>query len=362
MAQAPFDVVVADMRMPVMTGADLLNQVMRLYPRTVRLILSGHADSNLVLKCVGSTHQYLSKPCDREMLKATVERAAALEQSLQSETLRKLASQMERLPSLPSLYGEIVEKVKSPDVLLGDVAAIVTKDIGMTAKLLKLVNSAFFGLGRQISDPEEAVAYLGIDTLKSLVLTIHTFDQFDGARVPGFSCEALWQHSAETAQAAKAIAQAEEANPKLVDEAFSAGLLHDSGKLVLAGNFGTQYRDALHLAATDSCSLLEAERRVFGATHAEVGGYLLGLWGLPVPVVEAITLHHDPAQCLNRALSPLLAVHVGDALSHEVAAPASGRLSEPPPDQAYLTQMGLVHRLDPWRSCVRAALTQNETV
>jgi HD-like signal output (HDOD) protein/CheY-like chemotaxis protein len=359
MARKPFDVVVADMRMPVMNGAELLNQVMQNYPRTVRLILSGHADNDMVLKCVGSTHQYLSKPCDPDMLRQTIERAAALERTLESQTLRQLVSQMQRLPSLPSLYIEIVEKIKSPEVPLQDIAAIVAKDIGMTAQLLKLVNSAFFGLSQEISSAEAAVSYLGIDTIKSLVLSIHTFSRFNAIHIPGFSIDELWRHSMSTATAARAIALTQERNSKVADEAFSAGMLHDTGKLVLAGNFPAEYAEVLRLVDTQSLPLLIAERRVVGATHADVGGYLLGLWGLPVPVVEAIMLHHQPGLCPVKTFSPLTAVHVGDFLAREntssgLPAPEAGL------DMGYLESCGSAKCLDRWRAVVQDALDKEQ--
>ena len=175
MERGGVDVVVSDMRMPGMNGAQLMTEVMKRHPQTVRIILSGHADQDLIMKCVGSTHQYLAKPCDPDALKATVGRASAMDAAMQNKTLQKLTSQMDRLPSLPSLYIEVVEKLQTPEVTLEDVAVIIAKDIGMTAKILKLVNSAFFGLRRQISGPEEAVAYLGLDTIKALVLSINAF-------------------------------------------------------------------------------------------------------------------------------------------------------------------------------------------
>src|SRR5437762_9749706 len=115
MASNPFAVIVSDMRMPGMNGAHLLNEVMKRYPKTVRLILSGHADQDLIMKCVGSTHQYLTKPCEPEALKATVRRASALAGSLQNEKLLQLISQMDRLPSIPALYVEVMEKLQRPE-------------------------------------------------------------------------------------------------------------------------------------------------------------------------------------------------------------------------------------------------------
>jgi len=350
MAQAPFDVVISDMRMPGMNGAELLAEVLKRFPKTVRLILSGHADRDLVFKCVGSTHQYLSKPCQPEELKAAISRASNLEQSLRDQNLRQLVSRLDRLPSIPALYVQIVEKLQDPEIGLDEIGDIVAKDLAMTAKILKLVNSAFFGLGRQISSPAEAVSYLGVETIKSLVLSIHAFSQFSSARLGSFSIDSLWVHSQQTAGLAKEIARMEDSDNRLVDDSFVAGLLHDTGKLILASNFPEPYDRVLQAGMSGTAALLAAEENHFGANHAEVGGYLLGLWGLPVPVVEAIALHHQPATYPHLSFSPLTAVHVANAL---IQAP-------PPPaeelDLNYLATLGLDSRLVHWRRAAEGSL------
>lgn len=355
MDQAPFDVVISDMRMPGMNGAELLAEILKRYPKTVRLVLSGHADRDLVLKCIGSTHQYLSKPCEPEELKSAITRAGDLEQSLRDENLRKLIARMDRLPSIPSLYVEIVERLRDPQTDLEEIGGIVAQDLAMTAKILKLVNSAFFGLGRQISSPAEAVSYLGVDTIKSLVLSIHAFSQFADSKFKGFSIDALWVHSQQTAGLAKETARLEQGGQKLMDEAFVAGLLHDTGKLVLASNFPAQYDQVLEAGQAGSLALLTAEENTFGANHAEIGGYLLGLWGLPVPVVEAIALHHQPGKCPHLVFSPLTAVHVATALVNFQATRDENSLKAEL-DLNYLNQLGMADRLQNWRAASEANL------
>lgn len=343
------DVVVSDMRMPGMNGAEFLNEVMRRYPRTVRLVLSGHADQHLILKCIGSTHQYLSKPCDPDNLRKTVTRALALDAALKSERIQKLIARMECLPSVPALYTEIVDQMNDPEVVLEDVGRTIAQDIGMTAQVLKLVNSAFFGLRRELSSPIEAVSYLGLETIKALVLSIHAFSQFTPPAKSGFSMTTLWNHSLATAAMAKRLTQMEVNDRKLEDEAFVAGLLHDAGKTALAYNFPDQYGALFSEIKTDDPTLLAAEQAAFGVNHADVGGYLLGLWGLPMPVVEAIALHHQPQLTLCEDFTPLTAVHVANAL-------VRARGHEPlAVDIAYLDRLKLAGRLEPWRQDYHAA-------
>lgn len=349
MEQTPFDAIVSDMRMPGMNGAELLAEVLKRSPQTVRLILSGHADGDLVLKCIGSTHQYLAKPCRPEELKAAIARAMDLRNSFRDENLRQLISRMQQVPSMPKLYMRIVEKLEDPEIGLDEIGDVIAKDIGMTAKILNLVNSSFFGLGREISKPAEAVSHLGAETIKSLVLSVHAFSQFETGEMRGFSAENLWRHSQNTAGMAKAIAQMEDAEQKVIDEAFVAGLLHDIGKLILVSNFPSEYCQVLQTGRVGTLALVTAEENTFGANHAEVGGYLLGLWGLPVPIVEAISLHHNPSHCTHKGFSPLTAVHAANAIVNFEEPPGTVFDSDTL-DSKYLSLLGLDGRLDVWRT------------
>ena len=321
------DVVVSDMRMPGINGAQLLTEVMRHYPHIVRIILSGYADEELTLKSVGLAHQYLSKPCDAETIKSTVSRACALRDLLTNESLQLLVSQMQSLPSLPSLYAELVEQLQSPDSSVKKVGEIISQDLGMTAKILQLVNSAFFGVRRHISNPAEAVGLLGLDTVMTLAMTIQVFSQFKHDEKSGFSPNTLWFHSLRVGMLAKRIAQSENQDSEVIKDAFTAGLLHDTGHLVLASNLPKHYSQALMLTKTEGLSQEEAERQVFGATHAEVGAYLFGLWGLPNPIIETVAFHHHPGRCLAHQFTALTAVHVGNALEHEIQASHLERLN-----------------------------------
>jgi len=348
MAATPFDVVVTDMQMPGMNGAELLTEVMRRHPSTVRIVLSGHADKDLILKCVTSTHQYLSKPCESDALKTTIQRACGLEYNPDNERLKQLVAHMDRFPSLPALYVEIVEKLNDPNTTIEDIGGIVGKDLAMTAQILKLVNSAFFGLSQPASNPFEAALYLGIDTIESLVLSIHAFSQFDDLKSCGFNLDALMLHSMNTAARAKLIAKLEDADAKLCDACFVAGMLHDTGKLVLAANYPQEYARVTQLVREKHLPDHAVEKEIFGADHAGVGGYLLGLWGLPVPVVEAIALHHSPRQTNTPHFSALTAVHAANVLEHERTAADDGAVGHEL-DSNYLAALGLTHRVAAWR-------------
>lgn len=353
LASAPFDVIVSDMRMPGMDGAQLLSEVMRRHPQIVRIVLSGQSDQETLLRAVGPAHQYLAKPCEAERLKATVSRACALHDRLADESLKRLVSQMKSLPSLPSLYVQMMEVLGAPDASLQQVGQIISQDMGMTAKILQLVNSAFFGLHRRISNPIQAVNLFSLDIVKALVRSPHVFSQCDETALPDFSLDRLWRHSLATGACAKRIAEAEHSTQAVIDESLTAGLLHDIGKLVLAVNLPGRYREVVLLAHNERLTLWAAERELFGDTHAEAGALLLGLWDLPDSIVEVLTFHHWPTQCLDMRFSPLTAVHVANTLDHEVHPPNSGTIASHI-DTDYLAELGLIDRLPAWRALCQA--------
>jgi HD-like signal output (HDOD) protein/CheY-like chemotaxis protein len=344
-----FDVIVTDMRMPGMDGAMLLSQVRGLHPQIVRIVLSGHSNQELVLSSVGPAHQYLSKPCDPELLKQTVVRACGLRDLLSNARLSLLVSQMQSLPSLPSIYMLLMKEVEAPEPSIRKIGEIIAKDPGMTAKILQMVNSAFFGLRRHISNPSDAVGLLGLDIVKSLVLSIHIFSQFSQTKIPGFSMADLWDHNAAVAALAKKIAKAERQDPQVVDDSFAAGLLHESGKLILAARLPKEYAEMLSLAS-EGLPMIEAERSVFGATYPEVGAYLLGLWGLPDSIVEAVAFHQSPHQCPDDTFGPLTAVHVADYLVGESNSACAPDAAIAEVDSVYLARLGLDERMDFWKT------------
>jgi HD-like signal output (HDOD) protein len=300
------------------------------------------------MKSVGSAHQYLSKPCTAESLTETVVRACALRDLLENSSLQKLVSQMDSLPSLPSLYYELVEEINSEKASLKIVGEIISRDLGMTAKILQMVNSAFFGLRRTVSSPVEACLLLGMDTIMSLVLTIHVFSQFKVRSLAGFSADALWSHCISTGRFAKCIARMEQQDRQTIEDSFTAGLLHDSGRVILASTLPEWYQEALDLAKAEELTVFEAEREVFGATHAEVGAYLLGLWGLPGSIVESVALHHRPSQLPGAAFTPLTAVHVADYIEHQSHSTDLTRERPAMLDMEYLTKLNWAERLPAW--------------
>ncbi|NIA29427.1 MAG: HDOD domain-containing protein [Actinobacteria bacterium] len=347
LANEPFDVIVTDMRMPNMDGAELLERVSRDYPHIIRIILSGHSQSEPIFRSIGPTHQFLSKPCEPEELKSIITRTSAIQDLLQNSVLKELVAQMRSLPSLPSLYLQIVDELHSEEPSIRKVGDIISNDIAMSAKILQLVNSAFFGLRRRCTSPVEASIYLGFETVKTLVLSIHIFSQFNGISIPGFSMDALWNHSMTVGSFAKLIANSARAGKKVIEDSFTAGMLHDIGKLIFVANLPEQYKDALEILNSKKIPIWQAETEMFTASHAEVGAYLLGLWGLPDFIIEAVAFHHHPDRCHHEKFSPLTTVYLANIFAHQK--PESDKIAaNQAVDTNYLARLNALERFESW--------------
>jgi HD-like signal output (HDOD) protein/CheY-like chemotaxis protein len=357
LARAPFDVVVTDMRMPEIDGAQLLEQVKSKYPRTMRFVLSGQSDRETILRSIGPTHQYLSKPCDLEELKQKVAQAFALRELLENPTLKEIVSRMDTVPSLPSLYVRLTEALSQSDITVAKIAHIIKQDMGMTSKVLQLVNSAFFALPCHISSPKQAVSLLGIDNIRAVVLSVHVFSELEGNPNPELA--ALWPHSLTSAAFARAIARAEHSPQRVEDDAFAAGLLHDIGRLVLASACRQQYAHVLESFRQSKLPLAEAESQTFGCTHAEVGAYLLGLWGLPEPVVQAVAWHHVPSRSGVSGFAPVIAVHAADMYHHRLH-PDSETSGLSALDENLLASLGLLEHAGKWWNICQELNTKGE--
>lgn len=312
------DVVVSDMRMPEMDGASLLEEVMRCYPHITRIILSGYSDQKMILRSTKVAHRFLVKPCDLETLKNMVERACFLNNLLVNEKLVELVRGIDFLPSLPTLYHKLINEMYNPDTSLKRVGDIIAQDVAMSAKILQVVNSAFFGLPQKVTRPHLAVSLLGLDVIKGLVLYVQVFATLENeTTTEGLSLEDLWQHSLQVSALAEEIVLSEVDNDKILrGDALIVGLLHDIGKLLLLKIPGHHAKIEKYMQEK-KCSYCEAEYELTGSSHAEVGAYLLGLWGIPDHIVEAVALHHFPSRLPDNTFTALTAVHLANALLHE---------------------------------------------
>lgn len=280
----PFDVVVCDMRMPGMDGATVLNRVKDASPSTARIMLSGHAEREAIVRALPALHQLLAKPCDATTLRSTIERSLESEAAMRDSKVRGVIGKIDKLPSAPAVYAALSAAMSTSATTLDELAAIVARDPGLSAKVLQLVNSAYFGSGQKTSSITEAVALLGTEQLRYIGITAPVFTALPEDPCAGFGLAARQEAAAKIARRVR------EAVPSdVAEQAYSGALLHDVGSVVLAVGFPGEYERVLAAGDPDIIGL---ENATFGTNHAEVGACLLGLWGLPGPIVDIVRYHH----------------------------------------------------------------------
>lgn len=311
--QPAFDAVVSDMRMPQMDGAEFLGNVRQRQPDAIRVILSGYADKDAILRTIGPAHVYLAKPCGTEALHAAVTYPLSLRHLLSPPSLRAILAGLSNLPSLPDLVVKLDTELRSTTCSAKVIAALIDQDVAMTAELLRLTNSSYFSVAGPVTSTLQAVRTIGIETIQVLVLQIGIFRQFAGAAVEAPVLEALTAHSLAIASLAEAIAVSMDADQPTAMAAHCAAMLSMIGILVLLDAYPERYGEMLSMMGTD-LPLKAMEMETFGANHAMIGAYLLGLWGFTIPLIEAVAYGDSPAACPRNDSLVLTAVHAAMAL------------------------------------------------
>lgn len=343
-----FDVIVSDMRMPGMDGAQLLVSVMERSPQTVRIVLSGQAERDAILRSAAAIHQYLGKPCDDDTLKYTVQRACDLSELLPNSALRNVISQLDPFVSLSISSDEFAERIVEADTPISGLIDIIAENMGMDEHMVRQIDGIFLGLRTHIPAPAQAVLSLGLNTFKLLGVSAKVLSQFGAnTMLAETALQSLWEHSFAVAKLSKQVAQLANAPSSVVDYAFTAGFLHDIGKLIFTGYFADQYASVRMKAMQTDDTLLAAENEVFGVTHAAVGAFVLGLWGLPQAVVDAVQFHHQPPMTENE-FSVVTAVHIANAFDYETQFVADTGGSAPL-NFDYLDRLGLSNQILMWK-------------
>ncbi|MBC17768.1 MAG: phosphohydrolase [Desulfovibrio sp.] len=343
------DVVIADMRMPGMDGAEFLSRVTRLYPGTIRIVLSGYSDNPSLFKSTRVAHQFLTKPCNSEKIIETIRKVTALNDVFVNENVRKTVAKLDSLPVLPDRLADLSAELDSPDPNLKRISQLVELDTGMSTTLMKVANSSFFGFFENVTTPSRAVTLLGSETVRGLVLREHLIDKIDLTGLENYSVEKLWQHTLETGYCAKAIATHEKADKKFIDSCFLAGILHDVGKLALLTKMKDVYEPVLECVREEDGPIRKCELKKLNVDHAMVGAYLLGLWGFKEDIVKGVFLHHRP-QHGGKGLTVPLVVHVANTLQHETREFTSDGYAHSSLNTFWLAEQGLNRRVDDWRA------------
>lgn len=340
--QQPADVVVSDLTMPNMNGIELLTEVSQRFPSAARVVVSGFADEVTSAKCLMVAHRYLNKPFNPTALTSVVSGLCDARNSAVNDRIRDYVGRIDAIPTLSRTHLELTKALRSTTLPVRDVSSIIEKDLALTAKILQMVNSMRFAPATRITRVFDAVQMIGFDVVRALVLSIQVFE-FCKSISKTELFQSVWDHSLGTACCARRLAQVERLGNDAAEEAFLLGLLHDIGKVVLAAS-SHEYHLLWEMHSADSEELNTREVEAFGASHAQVGAYLLRLWGLPDALADAVEAHHALHTVACECFNPLLAVHAAQELS---PARAVSRLNT-----ELITRLGLEMQIPFWKVTV----------
>ncbi len=305
------DVVVTDLWLPGLDGVGLLEQLQRLCPSTIRIMVDGHCDDTVMFRVLNAAHQVIRKPPDSQLLWTLICQTASLLPQVSDDAIRQALGRLTRLPPAPKLYRELSQLLQQPHCTVDDVVKLVGCEPSLTAKLLHLANSAFFARRAKTIELRQAVVRLGFNTIRNLMLGVEIFEPGGLiAKTLGRELEFVQQNAIRMAQMAERLAR----GTPLASDAFVAGLLADIGQIVLLLARGSEWRDCRSEAKLSDRPLQAVEQEHFGTSHAEVGAYLLGIWGLPYSLVEAVATHHSPDRILAPLYSPTAIAAIAAAL------------------------------------------------
>jgi putative nucleotidyltransferase with HDIG domain len=341
--QRSFSIIVTEGRVAGESVIGLLNELHASRPGMLRYIYGAPPPAEDLKQLLGLRPAVINTKNRKEMILAQFERELVVESWLANQQARQLIAKFRNLPSVPTIYNQVIAELESPTGSLDEVARLIAQDLLMTAKILQVVNSAIFAPSTPITRAEEAVLLLGTQRTQALVLAVPMFTKFESAACPGVTPDQLWQHCMEVAGFARAIAL-RAGHHELADAAFTAGLLHDIGKLLLAANLMKEYAEVHRRSEALGVPVVQVEREQFGTTHAEAAACLFGMWGLPLPVLEAIAHHHQPLRSEHDTFTPLTAVHAANAFFYERRKPDVNKL-----DRDYAARLGLLEARNAWR-------------
>jgi HD-like signal output (HDOD) protein len=319
--QRPVDVIVTDVRMPAMDGVELLEIVRDRWPEVIRIVLSGCTEEEQSGRLLSVVHQYISKPCEVDQLENVIRRCMQLRDVLNEPRLQSLVGRIAHLPAMPRTCASLRDAMANPDVSVREIARIIHEDPAVAAKVLQLVNSAFFRLARRITSIEQAVGYLGFNAIRTLVMSVEVFSAW---RSDFSTCELTPARLQERAHSVAVATRALGNGTGFADDALMAGLLHNIGYWVLLQECPQQMQRAIDAARMHGISLHAAEQDVIGASHAAIGAYLLGVWGLPYPVIEAVAFQHRPQRVSQTRFDVLAALVTAQTLQATSAPLVSG--------------------------------------
>lgn len=347
------DVIISDIQMPGMDGIAMLEKLQETHPDAVRIILTGHTDNTSYLRTIGPAHQFLTKPCENQVLIECIDNALGLHQLLQNREMRTLVASAKSLASPPDTYLRLEEAFAKPNYTSDSISDIVESDIALATEVLKLTNSSYFANTQTVSSIAHAVRMLGMETLKSLALFVGIYRAFEGPPAQVENLRRLCHRSQQIGVTAALIAEYEKLPRAICHAVPSIGMLSHIGSLILWTNRPEEVQKVIARVEAEDISIEQAETDQFGASHAEIGAYLLGLWGFPAPVIQAVAFHHRPMDLPHQEMNALTAIYVAQHLTREIADTDAGNPVTSRISLDYLEQIGKTSRLEEWTNIAR---------
>jgi HD-like signal output (HDOD) protein/ActR/RegA family two-component response regulator len=292
LANEKVDLVITDMRMPVMDGCQLLQKIKELQPTALRIILSGYSEKNTILEALQKNiaKLYILKPWDNNKLVQLVGQIFETESILRDGNLLGLINNTDELPTLKSSYRQMMDLIDNDGDLV-KIASAIERDQTVAAKILHIINSAFYEV--KTGSVKHAIAFLGLSNVRNILLATSIVDSFNMSGIYGTRLEMLWNHAFLCSKIVNII-YGKLLNKKLSESETSAGLLHNIGIVLLLKIFPEKYIEIFHRTEKEKQNLLQIEQEYLNVTHQQIGGYLLKWWELPYPIVEAALYHHTP--------------------------------------------------------------------
>jgi len=341
----PPDLVVSDQLMPGLQGSQLLEEVRAISPTTVRVIMSGYVALNK-LTLITSAHQYLAKPFDSAHLRQLIQRSFAARDRIKDGGLQKVITGLKSIPSLRQVHQSLLSELEDNRHASTSVGHLVSADAGLSIKVLQLANSPLFGQGELITSPVDAVICLGTDLVAALVFSQTLFRYYENLSQADIDVARIWSHCWEMAYLAQHFCREKGLTRKAGEEAFLAGLLHESGRLILSDNFPDQFHAACEAARRSRSPLAPRLRETFQTGAPQLTAWLLELWGLPVSVIDAIAALDKPEPPPHGAFSVPAALYIADCLAGRKS-PADAFVPEDL-DPAYVTAVGCTGDIGAW--------------
>ena len=339
------DLILSDQIMPGMPGSQLLEEARVASPASLRIIMSGFVPPDKLTE-ITSAHQYLAKPFDALQLKRLLERTFAAHDHVQDKQLQMVVTSIRSLPSLPQVHHKLLAQLNSVEGASESIGQMVSQDAGLSAKVLQLANSPLFGREYIVANPEQAVFCLGTSVVAAVVLSQSLFKHYQTTANPDFSLAPIWSHCWETAALAQCYCREQGLPRQERDVVFLAGLLHETGRLILMDNFPAEYQGACDDARQSGSPLGPLLREVFQAPPCKIAAYLLDLWGWPKSVVTSVSLVEHPEEEKATGFTAAAALYIADQISSRQTPP------DPFPPEAwnaaYLRSIGCSDDIQQW--------------